>query len=98
LGLQVGLKHDYGGRNSYVVATLALAMTVAMELLALGVESFGSVEPRVFLDMAKLLVLLVVVSSPLLSHAPPLTVALLFLVTVAVLGRLYPKPANQHHL
>jgi hypothetical protein len=85
---QVGLKHDYGGRNSYAVAMRALAMTVAMELLALGVESFGSGEPRVFLDMAKLLVLLVVVSSPSLSHAPPLTVALLFLVTVIVPGRL----------
>jgi hypothetical protein len=88
LGLQVGLKHDNGGRNSYAVATRALAMIVAMELLALGVESFGSGEPRVFLDMAKLLVLLAIVSSPPLSRAPPLTVALLFLVTVVVLGRL----------
>jgi hypothetical protein len=38
--------------------------------------------------MAKLLVLLVVVSSPPLSRAPPLTVALLFLVTAAVPDRL----------
>jgi hypothetical protein len=76
------------GQSLSVVAMCALAMTVAMELLAPGMESFGSGKPLVFLDMAKLLVLLVVVSSPPLSRAPPLTVALLFLVTVAVPGRL----------
>jgi hypothetical protein len=56
--------------------------------LSYGHESFGSGEPHVFLDIAKLLVLLVVISSPSLSRTPPLIVALLFLVTVAVPGRL----------
>jgi hypothetical protein len=85
------------GQSWSVVAMCALAMTVAMELLAPSVESFDSGEPRVFLDMAKILVLLVVVMPPL-SCALPLTVALLFLVTIAAPGRLQPKPANQQHL
>jgi hypothetical protein len=55
-----------------------------MDLLAMGMESFGSGEPHVFLDIAKLLVLLVVISSPSLSRTPPLIVALLFLVTVVL--------------
>jgi hypothetical protein len=68
--VSAGVRVGYSLR-ARAIAMRALAMTVAMELLAPAVETFGSGEPLVFLDLAKL----PIVSSLLLSRAPPLTVA-----------------------